>query len=865
MANSIDLARNHAQVLWQQTRVMATKMANKVDKATLAKIARVAGPILAVLMVLYVINALLKRKDIDAGEVILQQFEEMFNKLKDKIKQLLVFEPVKPDEHDLEKGKGNDERADLDPVPTVGNQQIIHQGTTVFLKQEDRTLDVALVIEGLLIAVQCTQDDQNPHQFNPQRAFVQGRGVIAQQTLEDLYAGIELPNGFHLAPLNGVRVQAQLSSNPRAMELLPPHRVSRVEQVNQELLSSSIIQGSTKLPNFANSAVQLWNDSPEAPQHRDFFNFRPFQEKIRRQEFDHKNAEILNQVMQFLFISYWAKNQELQLGGLFQEMKDDLKNYDLEPLTRLFAVIDNRESYATNEQARTEIQTALSAIYLSGEYQHELANLTKNLDDHQQDTVADFAQQFPLVFFAQTMARAFYLEVDLNDFENRWIQKVLGATSKPNASHYAAWVSEQRTQLDSNAKGLPALLSNAWNEGMGGIKDYFRIQVEKISGSFPGLGFNPVHTNNCPHRLWTQETSNKQNICIGIPVPTRDNFLYGETKKVIFGRPTADMVEDLKLLLDNFALTGQTFMSFMHLKIADKVTGSIDWTHGEEHIRAKALVDVAESKRYRGTYSYFSIPMDGYLFSNPSKVIDPTMTGIKGTDLVTSTLNKDNLYRVMGKDQIRPGLFQFWMHAMQYNRHGWYIMYEQMEKTYGDQLRDMYQLRTDQPAIPQICHNLFMEVHQFFFESQKDLTAEQWQVFQVLLGVRLIETFSQFADVFHNTCKDAIDRAAIFLMARRYLQLIREGKTQDAQELWDAFVDYVKRAMAAKIQAPIPHRHHTAEATLHLLEKFKLKDQYLEATKNDPGANYTMDRTTIRQRLTEGSQQDMEASWIAFE
>jgi len=98
-------------------------------------------------------------------------------------------------------------------------------------------------------------------------------------------------------------------------------------------------------------------------------------------------------------------------------------------------------------------------------------------------------------------------------------------------------------------------------------------------------------------------------------------------------------------------------------------------------------------------------------------------------------------------------------------------------------------------------------------------------------------------------------------MARCYLQLIREGKMENAQEFWTTFVDYVKRAMGAKVQTPIPHRHHTAEATLQLLEKFKLKKAYLQEIKNDPGAQYTMDRTTITGRLATGVDQNLFSSW----
>ena len=119
-----------------------------------------------------------------------------------------------------------------------------------------------------------------------------------------------------------------------------------------------------------------------------------------------------------------------------------------------------------------------------------------------------------------------------------------------------------------------------------------------------------------------------------------------------------------------------------------------------------------------------------------------------------------------------------------------------------------------------LLERLFDEVRNTFFAGKVTLSTKEWHAFQVILGVRIIESLSPLSNAFHNTCKDAIDRAAVFFLVRRYLHLMRNDQQKDNHKLWEIFVDYVKRAVAAKLQPPLKSRHKIAEETLEILEAF---------------------------------------------
>ncbi len=564
---------------------------------------------------------------------------------------------------------------------------------------------------------------------------------------------------------------------------------------------------------------------------RDTLNrWTPIRHKKSRHEFDHKNAEILNQLLRFLVLCYFDPEKGGALNP-YETLKSHLTFCELELIDLILNIAsdDPMDTSATNQGLRCQFNKLLSRLADDADYKSQLETC-QNLRPEEVKTEA------PLVFFAHALAWGTYLEIDLNPFQDKWIKKLCPKRSEK--ALFAERFDEDRTTVDTNAKSKTLPVEKAYIDyekakGEGFYSTLVPLAKGRVAGSLiynwmsaPPLTdwFGPNDENNVIQRLWTEiytlEGTTKKVACIAQAVPTEDTS--GSTAKIN---------GHLRLLLDHFKMNQKVFMSFMHLKIADATTGSVNWA-GAEGMRAKAQQKLSE-KDYPGTYFYMSIPLDGALFTEPHRVKSTEKAPIyienEGTrDEPSYAIDRE------GDPTCHDGLKQAWKKAVMNNQHGWYFPHEQITRQFGEEIIEWHDLKAStapvrpcakEEALDRLFDKIFEDVKNTFFPRQNMLTKEEWRVFHVLLGVGIIESLSPFSDAFHNTCKDAIDRAAVFLAVRRYLHLVRTQKQEDDQALWDLIVDYVKRAVAAKEQAPLVHtdkqdRHIVAKNTIERIEKW---------------------------------------------
>jgi len=597
-----------------------------------------------------------------------------------------------------------------------------------------------------------------------------------------------------------------------------------------------VIDESPKAGSFVDQIKLEWqaHASDEAKKAlRDWKLFKPIK---GQNNFDHKNAEILNQINRFLVICYTnveSKHPLIPSVILYNALREI---GHIEQIGTIRGILFNVDKFPTNEETKTHLCTTLSQIADLDVYKNKL----EELKAHPGLSPKEIKTQYPLVYFTHSLVCALYLEVDLNRFEDLWIENLVPTDDvlfTPPTRYFADWVDRYGKIVDTEAKSSRTWEQIAYikQECLKGARPLAGYTAASLAGTDPL--FHPIDTNNCIQLLSTERHGDKKIACLGLPVPTIDDKSC----------KSASPVGHMRLLLDHFEISGKVFMSFMHLKIADKKTGIQNWKTAEG-MRAAALRELAE-KEYLGTYFYFSIPHDGNLFKEPSQI------RTNGSGVAADRFD-DNSYKYSLVDTAwydhynKSGLFVHLKDAVLQNRHGWYFPHELLNTLYGEQLREMYDLPESILAFEGLFDKLFWEVKKTFFADSDMVKSDQWHAFQVLLGVRIIECLSPLSDAFHNTCKDAIDRAAVFLLARRTLNYLRL-KNLEGVEFKRIFVDYEKRAVAAKLQGVIPSRHKVAIETLKVMEKVqKVPGDYYPIERDHQSSLFGKEESDLKSFVT---------------